>query len=119
MEEKRPIFVSDLTKLPQEKDQRNYNLYVNEIYSKDFYLQNRKQYISEASVPILYKAKIPYGYIQTNNTTPLSDSALTLVKRMAIVAEEIFHKIPRKKNFKHTLLKRTFQNEKVFQGGGF
>jgi len=22
-------------------------------------------------------------------------------------------------NFKHTLLKRTFQNEKVFQGGGF
>lgn len=91
-EEKRPLFMPDISKPPQEKDQRNYNQYVNEIYSKDFYLQNRKQFISEASVPILYKAKIPYGYIQTNNTTPLSESAMTLVKRMAIVAEEIFHK---------------------------
>lgn len=91
MEEKRPLFVQDLSKQPPEKDQRNFNQYVNEIYSKDFYLQNRKQYISEASVPILYKAKIPYGYIQINNTAPLSESALTLVKRMAIVAEEIFH----------------------------
>ncbi len=92
MENKVPIFISDVSRQPTEQDQRKYNDYINNIYSKDYFLINRKKFVSEISVPILYKAKIPYGYIQINTFNALSESTVTLIKRMAIVAEEIFHK---------------------------
>ncbi len=91
-ETKMPIFIPDLKRNPTEKEQKDYNFFINNIYSKDYYLNNRKGLVSEVSVPVLYKAKIPYGYIQVNNEAALTETTLTLIKRMAIVVEELFAK---------------------------
>ncbi len=92
LEKKAPILIPDINKKEAGRDEALFNLYLNEIYPRDHHLVNRKQLISEVSVPILYKAKIPYGYIQGNSETVLTESALTVVKRMAIVVEELFAK---------------------------
>ncbi len=89
---KPPYLIPDITKAALSKDAEMFNQYINEIYSKDYYLTNRKNLISEVSVPVLYKAKIPYGYVQVNGTGPFSDATLTLIKRAAIVVEELFGK---------------------------
>ncbi|MGV7929208.1 MAG: hypothetical protein AB2L13_09920 [Spirochaetota bacterium] len=91
-ENKTPFLVSDINKKELAKDEALFNYYINNIYGKDYQLINRKNLISEVSVPILYKARIPYGYIQCNGAAPLSESALLIVKRMAIVVEELFNK---------------------------
>jgi hypothetical protein len=89
----KPIFISDIHKKPAEKDMEDYNNYMNNVFSKDYYLQNRKQFISETSVPILFKSKIPYGYIQVNNTTPLPETVLSIIKKIAISADEVMAKM--------------------------
>lgn len=91
-ENKTPFLVGDINKKELAKDEALFNYYINNIYGKDYQLINRKNLISEVSVPILYKARIPYGYIQCNGAAPLSESALLIVKRMAIVVEELFNK---------------------------
>lgn len=91
-EKKKPLLIYDINKTVPVKDEEQFNYYINEIYSKDYHLINRKNLISEISVPVLYKTKIPYGYIQVNNDTVMSDSASTILKRMAIVVEEQFTK---------------------------
>ncbi|HNU92743.1 MAG TPA: hypothetical protein PKO25_12800 [Spirochaetota bacterium] len=89
---KPPYLISDINNKNGVKDQAFFNYYLNNIYGKDYQLINRKNIISEVSVPVLYKARIPYGYIQCNGAEPLSESALLIVKRMAIVVEELFNK---------------------------
>ncbi|HSV95439.1 MAG TPA: hypothetical protein VLM75_00745 [Spirochaetota bacterium] len=91
-ENKTPYLINDISKKETVKDGAFFNYYLNNIYGRDYQLVNRKNLISEVSVPVLYKARIPYGYIQCNGATPLSESALLIVKRMAIVAEELFNK---------------------------
>ena len=91
-ENKTPYLISDINKKESAKDETLFNFYLNNIYGKDYHLINRKNIISEVSVAVLYKARIPYGYIQCNGAAPLSESALLIVKRMAIVVEELFNK---------------------------
>ena len=62
------------------------------LLSKDYYLTNRRQYISEISVPILYRTKIPFGYVQVNNVKPLTEAAIAVIKRVAMIVEELFKK---------------------------
>jgi hypothetical protein len=92
MENKTPLFISNLNEQPSEKKRKMFNFFVNEIYSKDYYLQNRKNLISEISIPVLYKAKIPYGYTQVNNSTPFSESIFATLKRVAMRIDELFNK---------------------------
>lgn len=87
-----PIFIPDLNSPPPSDIEKSFNSYINNIYSKDYYLQNRKNLISEVSVPILYKGRIPYGYIQINSEKGMTEAVVTIIKRMAIVAEELFKK---------------------------
>ena len=91
-DEKKTIMIPDLNKKEAAKDDTFFKFYINNIYARDYHLINRKNVVSEVSVPVLYKTKIPYGYIQVNNFTPLTESALHIVKRMAIVVEELFAK---------------------------
>ncbi|HDP80379.1 MAG TPA: hypothetical protein ENN21_06005 [Spirochaetes bacterium] len=91
-ESKTPFIIPDVTKKETVKSEEEYNFYVNNIYGKDYSLSNRKQLISEVSVPILFKTKIPYGYIQVNHSTQLGDPAMVTVKRMAMLVEELFNK---------------------------
>lgn len=92
LEKNKPILIYDLNSSPSEKDQAEFNNYVNEIYLKDYRLSSNKEFISEATVPILYKNMIPYGYLQVNKKTPMTDGLFTVVKRMAVVVNELFRK---------------------------
>lgn len=90
----RPIYIPDLRKKPAaDREMAEFNNYMNEIYSKDYYLQNRKQYISEISVPFLFRMKIPYGYIQVNSTSPIPENIMSIIKKVAISCDEMFSKI--------------------------
>jgi hypothetical protein len=92
LENKIPIFIPNLKEKPAEKHMKMYNIYVNVIYPKDYYLQNRKELVSEISIPVLYKAKIPYGYIQVNNPTSFSESTYATLRRVAMRIDELFNK---------------------------
>ncbi len=85
----RPILIEDLKSKPSEKFASSFNLYVNEIYSRDYKLSSQSEFISEVSVPILYKNMIPYGYIQVNNTWPMTESYLNAVKKAALGMNEL------------------------------
>jgi hypothetical protein len=66
--------------------------YLNTIYQKDYYLNNRKQYISEGASVIRYQHAIPIGYIQVNHTRPLEASAFEMVKKLSTICEKLFIK---------------------------
>ena len=92
LEKRTPIFIPNIDKKEAGRDESLFNLYHNEIYHKDHHLVNRKQLISEVSVPVLYRGKIPYGYIQGNAEAVLTEPAMAAVKRMAVLVEELFAK---------------------------
>ena len=89
------IYIPSINSKDDEKN-KEFNYYINNIYARDFSLQNKKELISEISIPIMYKMKLPYGYIQINHTEPLNKTAFNLIKRvavsidMAIAKENIF-----------------------------
>jgi hypothetical protein len=87
-----PLFIPSINDTKNPKYEKVTRFYINEIYARDYFLKNRQQFISEIAVPVLYRAKIPYGYVQVNNTTPFTESALTVIKRSAIIIEELFTK---------------------------
>ncbi len=78
-----PLYIKDRSKEPSEADKKNLQFYINEIYAKDYKLSSQKEFISEVSVPFIYKNIIPYGYIQVNNTKPMEENHLTVIKRFA------------------------------------
>jgi hypothetical protein len=88
----RPIFIPDLNKEPDGRFEKDYKFYINEIYSNDYKLSSRHEFISEASAPVLIRNMIPYGYLQVNNTAPMTDGHFSVVKRMAVVINELFRK---------------------------
>jgi len=88
----KPIFIPDIHKKPGDREMADYNNYINNVYSKDYYLQNRKQYISEISVPFLFRTKIPYGYIQVNGNTPMPDSVMSIIKKIAASCDDLVAK---------------------------
>ena len=92
LETKTPIFVSDLNSNPEPEHEDDFNFYVNNIYKKDFKLQRGDGYISEATVPILFRELIPYGYVQVNDSRVISDGLFEVVKRIAIVIDQLFLK---------------------------
>lgn len=88
----KPLFIPDLNSEPAEKDRESYDYYINNIYSNDVKLSTRNKFVSEVSVPVMFRNIIPYGYIQVNNSRPMSDGMLTVVRRMAIVIDQLFIK---------------------------
>jgi hypothetical protein len=88
----RPIFIPDLNREPDKRFEKDYKFYINEIYANDYKLSSKHEFISEASAPILIRNMIPYGYLQVNNTAPMTDGHFSAVKRMAVVINELFRK---------------------------
>ncbi len=87
-----PFFISDINSEPGEKTKKMHNFYLNNIYSKDYKLSGKKELISEISCPVLIRNTIPYGYVQVNNSTAMSDGHLSKIKRMSVVINELFRK---------------------------
>ena len=92
LEDKTPIVIANLKTKPQKNHEKMFNHYTSHIYPEDFYLSQRKNLISEISVPVLYEALLPYGYIQVNNTTLLTEPGVAGVKRMALILENLIKK---------------------------
>lgn len=82
-----PIIIRDMGS-QTDQGNREKQFYMSEIYSKDYKLSSHKELISEVTVPIIYKNMVPYGYIQVNNTKPVDDGHLTVVKRLAVMINE-------------------------------
>lgn len=91
-ENETPIYITDINSKPDQKRESQYSFYINEIYNKDYRLSAGREYISEATVPITYRNMIPYGYLQVNSKTPLTDGLYSVIKKMGIVAGELFRK---------------------------
>ncbi len=87
-----PILMANLNIDPESGKEEEYNFYINNIYKSDISLSSRNKYISEATVPILYNAIIPYGYLQVNSTQPISDGMFEVCRRMAIVIDQLLVK---------------------------
>jgi len=90
-ESQTPIFIPDYQNEPAQKS-KAYNKYINEIYSKDIKLQNQKDLVSEITVPFLFRALIPYGYVQVNHTAFLTDGQYAVIKRTGVIVNELFRK---------------------------
>ncbi len=84
------IFIPNIQ--DKETGNKKLNFYVNNIYGRDYSLQNKRELISEISVPLMYKMKLPYGYIQANHSVQLTESSLSIVKRIAIMIDEMFNR---------------------------
>lgn len=87
-----PIMIRYLSMKPEEKELAGHNFYINTIYAKDYKLTSQKEFISEVAVPIVYRNMVPYGYIQVNNTKPMNENHLTVIKRLAAMINEYFMK---------------------------
>jgi hypothetical protein len=93
LKNKKPIYIPQIingTSGESETEKRNF--YINTIYAKDHFLQSKREFISEISVPILYRLKMSYGYIQINNKSMLTSSTLSLVKKFAISIDDLLNK---------------------------
>jgi hypothetical protein len=87
-----PIFISDFSKKGAGGDEKFFKFYIDDVYSRDHQLQKRKEILSEISVPFLYQAKMPYGYLQVNGKAPFADVTLASVKKFAAYVDELFKK---------------------------
>lgn len=88
----KPFFVADFNNDPEEKYVTMKKIFMEEIFSKDYYLINRKNLISEVSVPIAYLGMIPYGYVQVNNESIMNDSSLIMIQKLADMVDILMKK---------------------------
>lgn len=87
-----PLQITSIKECNPGDSEEAYDYYLNNIYNTDPFLTKNTEYTSEISVPILYKMRIPYGFVQVNNITPLDSKALSIVKKMAVITEELLQK---------------------------
>jgi hypothetical protein len=87
----RPYLIKDFND-PAMRTNPEYRNFVENILSRDYNLINRKNLISEISVPVAYKNAIPFGYIQVNNTAPVVDASMDLMRKLSATASELFIK---------------------------
>lgn len=86
-----PYLITNVTDQKQRSDEV-WRSYMENIYSKDYFLINRKNFISEVAVPVLYRNTIPFGYVQVNSTVPANDAMLMMVRKLAAVTGELFNR---------------------------
>ncbi len=91
-ENRMPILVSNFKERPDDKYQKIYDMFIRDIHKKDRNLKIKDYLISEITVPVLYKMKIPFGYIQVNSRKPLTEKDMTIVKRLASIVEVLLDK---------------------------
>jgi hypothetical protein len=98
-----PIFIPELAAARNDSSNKDARFYLTDIYAKDYKLASQKEFISEVSVPIVYKNMVPYGYIQVNNLKPMDSNHFTVMKRFAVMINEFFLKenlfVPSKEKF--------------------
>jgi hypothetical protein len=87
-----PIFIPNIAERPGPAEAERYTFYRESIYAKEQFNMKRKGLISELAVPILYKGKIPFGYLQVNNSVPINESYIQIMTRAADLASQLMIK---------------------------
>jgi hypothetical protein len=84
-----PIFIPNINEKAAPGEEARQAFYRENIYTKEQFNMKRKGLISEITMPVLYRGKIPYGYLQTNNTVPINSSSLQILSRASDLASNI------------------------------
>lgn len=87
-----PIYIEDITKPPASDPSGMYAFYREFIYSKEQFNMKRRGFISEISVPILYRGMIPFGFITVYSTATLNPSAIQILTRAASLSAQMMVK---------------------------
>ena len=87
-----PIYIPDITKPPAADPSGMFAFYREFIYSKEQFNMKRHGFISEISVPILYRGMIPFGHITIHGTAPINRSAAQILARAAVLSEQMMVK---------------------------
>ena len=87
-----PIYIEDITKPPAADPSGMFAFYREFIYSKEQFNMKRRGFISEISVPILYRGMIPFGFITVYSTATLNPSAIQILTRAAALSAQMMVK---------------------------
>ncbi len=88
----KPLFIKNIYHEDENEDKEMYREYIEEIFRNDHRLQSNKKLQSEISVPIIYKMKMPYGFVRINNEKPMDEKYFALAKKMAVVTDKLIMK---------------------------
>ena len=88
---RKPFFIPDINddSLFEKSDDNKF--YKEVIYNKDLDLIS-ENFISEISLPVLFKMMIPFGYIQVNSKSPLDDTEFSFLKKLGVSTSELLSK---------------------------
>lgn len=88
----KPLFIKNIYNEDENEDKKMYQEYIEDIFENDHRLQSNKKLQSEISVPIIYKMKLPYGYVRINNEKSMNEKYFTIVKKMAVITDKLIMK---------------------------
>ena len=92
MDDRESIFIPDLNSENEDGTSgTDLTSYMQNIYYLDNELADGKM-VSEISVPLLYKMMMPFGYIQVNHGSPLTEENLFMIKRLGLAYSESISK---------------------------
>jgi hypothetical protein len=85
---RKPVFINDIGDASLFENNKDNQFYLNSIYSKDPMMENEKLQ-SEISVPLLYKAMMPFGYIQVNSKSILTKEEFSSMRKVGTSVSEL------------------------------
>jgi hypothetical protein len=88
-----PVYIVNVNQPPAPGSESKAAFYREQMYLKEQFNMKRKGLISEISVPILFRGFIPVGYIQINNTVPINESYMQILRRAADLAAQAMDKM--------------------------
>lgn len=88
----RPLTVNQIGEDPLNTSE-DYEYYMKYIYPKDRFKKEYRSVKSEAILPVYYKNKIPYGYLQVNRSMDLTRKDIEIAEKFVKSIEKYFQKI--------------------------
>lgn len=88
LRERMPYMIKNIND-KQDIDKNPYGkYYVTNIFPNSSFAD--KNLISEIAVPFMYKMMLPFGYVQVNNTKPMTDEEYSSLKKLGMSTSTIF-----------------------------
>lgn len=88
-EVRQPYFYPEFRRPSNPSENRELASFMTNIYDHDYTIV-QNHYESEICVPILYKLMMPFGYIQVNSQSPLTEKDYSAIRKLGMSASVIF-----------------------------
>lgn len=86
--ERKPLYIENLREAPKSDSEKTFlQFYKITIFQKDKNLNTRTT-VSEVSVPLFFKGVYPVGYLQVNNTLPITQEEFVMIRKVGASASE-------------------------------